>query len=197
MPRSGVIEKPWRIDSSPASPRNSAYRLHPNAASVPTEISVSIVAAAWRRFVHAALWNGHAPHVTTGAASVSDSHCQPSNCNAGIIAIAITGTARTAETIRRCRSDASRRAARRRPRRSPRRRRRRAVAADGRVAGRFDLGDQVGRGDGVGEGDLGLLGRVVDRRGDAVHPVELLLDPGRARAHVMPADVELDLRVVV
>jgi hypothetical protein len=42
--------------------------------------------------------------MTTGAARVSDSHCQPSNCNAGIIAIAITGTARTVETIKRCRS---------------------------------------------------------------------------------------------
>ena len=30
----------------------------------------------WRRLVHAARWNGQAPQTTTGAASVSDSHCQ-------------------------------------------------------------------------------------------------------------------------
>ncbi|KMO67169.1 hypothetical protein MCHLDSM_06418 [Mycolicibacterium chlorophenolicum] len=43
---------------------------------MPTEISVSIVAAPCLRFVHAAAWNGNAPQTTTGAASVSDSHCQ-------------------------------------------------------------------------------------------------------------------------
>jgi hypothetical protein len=67
-------------------------------------MSVSIVAAPWRRFVQAARWNGHAPHTTTGAASVSDSHCQEVNCSAGTIAIATTGTVRTADTISRCRS---------------------------------------------------------------------------------------------
>jgi hypothetical protein len=70
---------------------------------VPIEMSVSIVAAPWRRLVQAALWNGHAPHTTTGAARVSDSHCQKVNCSAGIIAIAMTGTVKTAETISRCR----------------------------------------------------------------------------------------------
>ena len=35
-----------------------------------------MVAAAWRRLVQAALWNGQAPQVTTGAARVSESHCQ-------------------------------------------------------------------------------------------------------------------------
>ena len=33
---------------------------------MPTETSVSIVAAPWRRFIHAARWNGQAPQVTTG-----------------------------------------------------------------------------------------------------------------------------------
>jgi hypothetical protein len=33
------------IPTMPASPMNRAYSDHPNAASVPTEISVSIVAA--------------------------------------------------------------------------------------------------------------------------------------------------------
>ena len=60
----------------PAPPRNSAYSDHPNAADTPTLIRVSMVAAPWRRLAQAARWNGHAPHTTTGAASVSDSHCQ-------------------------------------------------------------------------------------------------------------------------
>ena len=42
----------------------------------PTETRVSMVVAPWRRLVHAARWNGHAPHTTTGAARVSESHCQ-------------------------------------------------------------------------------------------------------------------------
>ena len=36
------------------------------------EMSVSIVAAPWRRLIHAARWNGHAPHTTTGVARASD-----------------------------------------------------------------------------------------------------------------------------
>ena len=75
----------------PASPRNSAHSDHPNAASVPTEINVSIVAVPWRALVHAARWKGSAPHTTTGAANVSDIHCQASNCRAGIIPMATTG----------------------------------------------------------------------------------------------------------
>ena len=48
----------------------------PQAASVPTEIRVSMVAAPWRRFCQAALWNGQPAHSTTGVASWSESHCQ-------------------------------------------------------------------------------------------------------------------------
>jgi hypothetical protein len=70
------------------------------------EMRVSIVAVAWRKLVQAALWKGKAPQITTGAASVSDSHCQLVNCSAGIIAIAITGTVRTSEMSRRSRSEA-------------------------------------------------------------------------------------------
>jgi hypothetical protein len=43
-----------RIVFIPASPRNSAYTDHSQAASVPTLMSVSIVAVAWRRFAQAA-----------------------------------------------------------------------------------------------------------------------------------------------
>ena len=60
----------------PAVPKNSAYSDQPNAASVPSEIRVSMVAVPCRRLVQAARWNGHAPQTTTGAARVSDSHCQ-------------------------------------------------------------------------------------------------------------------------
>ena len=60
----------------PAWPKNSAYSDQRNAADTPIEMSVSIVAAPWRRLIHAARWNGYAAHRTTGAASASDSHCQ-------------------------------------------------------------------------------------------------------------------------
>ena len=105
-PRSGSRSKPIFMPGMPASPRNSAYSDQPNAASTPTEMSVSIVAVAWRRFAHAARWNGSAPQTTTGAASVSDSHCQFSNCSGGIIAIASTGSVSAVETSSRRRSAA-------------------------------------------------------------------------------------------
>ncbi len=41
--------------------------------------------------------------MTTGAARVRDSHCQYSNCSAGTIAIAITGTASTTAVTSRSR----------------------------------------------------------------------------------------------
>ena len=66
---------------------------------------VSIVAAPWRRLIHAARWNGQAPQTATGAASVRESHCQLVNCRAGIIAIAMTGRLSTAEMSRRRRRD--------------------------------------------------------------------------------------------
>jgi hypothetical protein len=64
-------------------------------------MSVSMVAVAWRALTNAALWNGHAPQVTTGAASARTSHCQLGNCNAGIIDSATTGTDRIALPISR------------------------------------------------------------------------------------------------
>jgi hypothetical protein len=54
--------------------------------------------------VQAATWNGNAPQTTTGAARVSDSHCQLVNCSAGTIAKAMTGTVSTSETSSRSRS---------------------------------------------------------------------------------------------
>jgi hypothetical protein len=73
---------------------------------VPSEIRVSIVAVAWRRFAHAARWNGHAPQTTTGVASWSASHCQFSNCSGGIIESTRTGSVSAAEMTSRRRSGA-------------------------------------------------------------------------------------------
>ncbi|CAM5270879.1 hypothetical protein SALBM135S_06589 [Streptomyces alboniger] len=96
--------KPCRIPGIPASPRNSAHSDQPKAASVPTDTSVSMVAAPCRRLVNAARWKGRPPQTTTGAARVSESHCQESNCRAGTIASSTTGRESSAETTRRCRS---------------------------------------------------------------------------------------------
>ena len=91
----------------PADPQNSATTDQPNAASTPIDTSVSMVEVPWRRLVQAARWKGQAPHTTTGAASVSDAHCQYSNWNAGTIASSTTGTVSTAESSSRCRSASS------------------------------------------------------------------------------------------
>ncbi len=71
-----VSSKGCVIPGMPAVPKNSAYTDQPRAAKVPIEIRVSIVDVPCRRFVQAALWNGYAPHTTTGAARVRDNHCQ-------------------------------------------------------------------------------------------------------------------------
>ena len=68
---------------------------------MPIEIRVSIVELPCRRLAQAARWNGSAPHTTTGAARVSESHCQLVNCHAGTIANATTGTVSTSDTSRR------------------------------------------------------------------------------------------------
>ena len=105
-PCSGITSKPIRMSGIPASPNTSAYSDHSHAASVPRLISVSIVALPCRRFVHAARWNGQPPHSTTGVARLSASHCQLSNCSAGIIETSSTGSDSSAETISRVRSGA-------------------------------------------------------------------------------------------
>ena len=97
----------WVMPGMPACPRNSAYSDQANAAIVPSETSVSIVAAPWRRFTHAARWKGQPPHTMTGAASVSDNHCQYVNCSAGTIATTTTGRLSAAEIHTRVRSACS------------------------------------------------------------------------------------------
>ncbi len=64
------------MPGAPAVPKNSAYIDHSRADEVPSEIRVSMVAAPWRRLAHAALWNGHAAHTTTGRVSARETHCQ-------------------------------------------------------------------------------------------------------------------------
>ena len=44
----------WVRPGVPAEPKNNATNDQPNAARVPTETSVSMVAVPWRRLVHAA-----------------------------------------------------------------------------------------------------------------------------------------------
>ena len=162
---------------------NNAYTDQPSAASVPIEISVSIVAPPCRRFAHAARWNGHAPQATTGTVSASDSHCQYVNCSAGTIAIAITGTV----------------SARRDQQPLPKRRRRVLVSGGSTglgqmrlVAGLLDSRHQLLWRDGVAVLDAGLLGGEVDRRGHPVKLVELLLDSMRTRRARHAVDRELD-----
>ncbi len=102
-PRSGTRLSSWRIPGSPAPRKNSETTDHVHAAIVPIEMSVSIVAVPWRRFVQAARWKGYPHHSSTGVASCSDSHCQLSNCSAGIIPSTSSGSDSAAETIRRTR----------------------------------------------------------------------------------------------
>src|SRR5690606_3365396 len=61
----------------------------------------------------------------------------------------------------------------------------------GRVARLLDRADEDLGGDRVVEGDLGHLGRVVDRRGHAFELVELALDPVGARGAGHAADRQL------
>ncbi len=58
--RAMVNSKPCRIPGMPASPKNSAHSDQRNAAPVPSETRVSMVAAPCRALVQAALWNGQA-----------------------------------------------------------------------------------------------------------------------------------------
>ena len=189
-PGSGMRSNGIRMPFIPASPMNSAYSDHSHAASTPTEMSVSIVAAPCLRFAHAALWNGQAPHSTTGVARFSASHCQLSNCSAGTIEMSSTGSDSSAERMSRWRSgavascSASRRA---------------GVGRVGRrqdrlVAGGLDGADELLGGDRARvELDPGLLGGVVDGRGHAVELVELALDAVRARGARHARDGQLDV----
>ena len=60
----------------PAVPKNRAYSDHSERRQGAERDERVHRAAPWRRLVHAARWNGQAAHTTTGAARVSDTHCQ-------------------------------------------------------------------------------------------------------------------------
>ncbi len=72
---------------------------------MPSETSVSIVAAPCRALVSAARWNGHAAHSATGAAHATRTHCQPGNRSAGTSDSSsdrsVSGTKKTRATISR------------------------------------------------------------------------------------------------
>ena len=165
---------------SASTPRRSTTVDHPHAASVPTEMSVSIVAAPWRALTEAARWKGQPAQKTTGVDRARATHSQPSNCSGITIASSASGTLRTAATTRR--------------------RRKRAGLVGNRgmhvlesrlVARGLDGGDEVvDRDHARVEGHGGLIGGVVDRRLDAVELVQLPLDPGRARGAGHALEVE-------
>ena len=164
------------VSASSAASRTTVDQ--PQAASVPTETSVSIVAAPWRALTKAARWKGQPAQRTTGVARAKATHSQPANWSGSTIA---TRAERHAQDGRddEAHPQGSRvvawdhrvRALRRRP-----------VARSG------DRRDEVvDRDDLRIEGDRSRVGGVVDRRLDAVEPVEPALDPGRARGAVMPS----------
>ena len=93
-----------RMPISPVPRKTSATTDQHHAASVPTEISVSIVATPCLAFSHAARWNGQPPHRTTTVASASETHCQASNWSGSTIASTRTGRDIAAETSSRLRS---------------------------------------------------------------------------------------------
>ena len=85
-----------------AAPRNtSATTDHRYAAMVPSETSVSMVVAPWRRFTRVARWKGQADHRMIGVESAKATHSHPENCSPGTIEIARTGTPSTTATTRR------------------------------------------------------------------------------------------------
>ena len=74
--REVISSNGMRMAGTPAPRKKSETTDQPHAASVPTEISVSMLATPWRRFCQATRWNGQPAHSTTGVASWSESHCQ-------------------------------------------------------------------------------------------------------------------------
>ncbi len=59
---------------------------------MPSETSVSIVAAPWRAPRSAARWNSRPLQKTTGVASTSETHSQPEKRSGGIIESRTSGT---------------------------------------------------------------------------------------------------------
>ena len=75
---------------------------------MPSETRVSIVVEPCRPARHAARWNGQAHHRATGTDSAPRTHCQPENCQAGVMETATIGADRARETKKRRRRSATR-----------------------------------------------------------------------------------------
>ena len=142
------------------------------AASVPSEISVSIVGGAVPRVdERGAVERPAGPEARPASASASATHSQPSNWSGGTIASSTSGTVSTAATSSR-RADAIRRRAR-------------SGVSSGSservVAGRLDRARARSSTatDGRVEGDGGLLGGEVDGGLDAVELVQPASRSGR------------------
>ena len=86
---------------SSSSPATRTTVDHAQAASVPMETSVSMVASRWRALRSAARWNPLPHHRTTGVASASATHSQPENWSGAIIASNVSGTVSAIATTRR------------------------------------------------------------------------------------------------
>ena len=153
------------------------------------------MAAPWRRFFHAARWNGYAAHSTTGEArrqheplpvlelervdhrdhqnrdpergGDDEPVAEREQLRVGCVGVLAGGVVSGGLRLGR---------------------------NLGGVADRLDLGDDVVDGDRVGQRDGGLLGGVVHGGVDAVELVEALGDARRARGARHAADVERDSR---
>ena len=121
---------------------------------------------------------------TTGVASASASHSQPSNCSGGAMASSTSGAREDGGDDEPAPD-----------RVGPIDRFARVRREFSVVPGRLDRVEQVGDGDALRiEAHRRLLGRVVDRRLDAVELVQLALDAVRARGARHALEREIDSR---
>src|SRR5450756_1603734 len=78
---------------------------HPKEDKTPSETRVSMEVMPWRKFVHVALWNGHADQKTTGREreTSSQSHVGKRNCGskAKTRPMSMRGKVRSTATMRR------------------------------------------------------------------------------------------------
>ena len=179
----------------PAPPKNSAYSDQPNAASTPTLIRVSMVAAPCRGIAPGgAVERPRPPHHDRRG----EGQAQP----LPVVELPRRDHRQHEDRQRQSSGDEQPLPQRRRPRR-PRRSRRTAVGLHRPhgarwcrercgVTGGLDGGDRGGHLGAGRQHDVGLLGRVVDGRLDPGHPVELLLDPGGARRARHATDLQIN-----
>src|SRR5260370_12346461 len=91
--------------AGPTSRTNTAYADQPQAATMPSDTSVSIEVKPCLAAFSAAAWNGQAAHPATGTASATRTHCQPGNRNEwtsdNCTETSLSGTKNTRATISR------------------------------------------------------------------------------------------------